>query len=164
MAIVHSDGAFIWTSVDETGLFVWNWGPGLDFIEIGFKSSLISYILEINSLIMPPLKLFLEKCFSPVWNKWVDPPLYSKSVVMYETKDFYSVFLFFHFSIWMRQQAMMQMVGVLLPWHPIAALVWVWQSSSGGRMRVAVLVEARYTLTTDVLIQNTDWFINNCNE
>jgi hypothetical protein len=34
---------------------VWNWGPGLDIIEIGFKSSLISYILEINSLITAEL-------------------------------------------------------------------------------------------------------------
>jgi hypothetical protein len=45
--------------VDETGLFVWNWGPSLDFIEIGFKSSLISYILEINSLITTEL---IDKC------------------------------------------------------------------------------------------------------
>jgi hypothetical protein len=34
-------------------------GPGLDFIEIGFKSSLISYILEINSLITAEL---IDKC------------------------------------------------------------------------------------------------------
>jgi hypothetical protein len=45
--------------VDEMGLFVWNWGPGLDFIEIGFKSSLISYVLEINSLITAEL---IDKC------------------------------------------------------------------------------------------------------